>query len=161
VTRTAPPITAQAKGTSVSGDDTPGPVPDTETWIYGGIRVGQDGKRRYAWIDPAGEEHWFSRTGARMAVGAIEEMKRSVPRLITSNAVLVDLLPQRLVVSLQALIDQTVEIVDPGRLLLIQLPAASPASGSHADCYPFRSPTRQMANGRVATRRPLTMSRIR
>lgn len=54
----------------MSGDDNPGPVPDTETWIYGGIRAGPDGKRRHAWIDPAGEELWFSRTGARMAVGS-------------------------------------------------------------------------------------------
>jgi hypothetical protein len=54
----------------MSGEDNPGPVPDTETWIYGGIRAGTDGKRRHAWIDPAGQEHWFSRTGARMAVGS-------------------------------------------------------------------------------------------
>jgi hypothetical protein len=54
----------------MSGEDSPGPVPDTETWIYGGIRAGQDGKRRHAWIDPAGQEHWFSRVGARMAVGS-------------------------------------------------------------------------------------------
>jgi hypothetical protein len=45
-------------------------VPETERWIYGGIRAGQDGKRRHAWIDPAEQEHWFSRTGARMAVGS-------------------------------------------------------------------------------------------
>ena len=54
----------------MSGEDNPGPLPDTETWTYGGIRAGQDGKRRHAWIDPAGEEHWFSRTGARMAAGS-------------------------------------------------------------------------------------------
>ncbi len=54
----------------MTGEDNPGPVPGTETWIYGGIRAGADGKRRHAWIDPAGEEHWFSRTGARMAVGS-------------------------------------------------------------------------------------------
>ena len=48
----------------------PGPVPATETWIYGGVRVGKDGKRLHAWLDPDGEEHWFSRTGTRMAVGS-------------------------------------------------------------------------------------------
>lgn len=54
----------------MSSDDNPGQVPGTETWIYGGIRAGQDGKRLHAWTDPAGEEHWFSRTGTRMAVGS-------------------------------------------------------------------------------------------
>ena len=29
-----------------------------------------EGKRLHAWIDSAGEEHWFSRTGTRMAVGS-------------------------------------------------------------------------------------------
>lgn len=48
----------------------PGPAPETETWTYGGVRAGKDGKRLHAWIDPAGEEHWFSRTGTRMAIGS-------------------------------------------------------------------------------------------
>jgi hypothetical protein len=47
------------------------PEPVTETWTYGGIRVDEDGKKRHAWVDPAGEEHWFARTGGgRMAVGS-------------------------------------------------------------------------------------------
>ena len=47
------------------------PEPVTETWTYGGIRADKDGKKWHAWIDPAGEEHWFARTGsARMAVGS-------------------------------------------------------------------------------------------
>ena len=47
------------------------PEPVTETWTYGGIRAGNDGKKRHAWADPAGEEHWFARTGSgRMAVGS-------------------------------------------------------------------------------------------
>jgi hypothetical protein len=44
--------------------------PVTETWTYGGIRADKDGKRWHAWVDPAGEEHWFARTGGRMAVGS-------------------------------------------------------------------------------------------
>lgn len=54
----------------MGSEDNAPPVPGTETWTYGGIRASADGKRRYAWIDPAGEEHWFSRTGAQMAVGS-------------------------------------------------------------------------------------------
>ncbi len=46
------------------------PEPVTETWTYGGIRAGKDGKKWHAWADPAGEAHWFARTGSRMAVGS-------------------------------------------------------------------------------------------
>ena len=46
------------------------PEPVTETWTYGGIRADKDGRKWHAWIDPAGEEHWFARTGSRMAVGS-------------------------------------------------------------------------------------------
>ena len=46
------------------------PEPVTETWTYGGIRADKDGKKWHAWTDPAGEEHWFARTGSRMAVGS-------------------------------------------------------------------------------------------
>ena len=46
------------------------PEPVTETWTYGGIRADKDGKKWHAWVDPAGEEHWFARTGGRMAVGS-------------------------------------------------------------------------------------------
>ena len=48
----------------------PGAVPEpvTETWTYGGIRADKDGGKWHAWVDPAGEEHWFARTGGRMAV---------------------------------------------------------------------------------------------
>jgi hypothetical protein len=53
----------------MSSQHSPSP-PGTETWVYGGIRVDSDGKRCHAWIDPAGEDHWFSRTGAGMAVGS-------------------------------------------------------------------------------------------
>ena len=50
----------------------PGAVPEpvTETWTYGGIRADKDGRKWHAWVDPAGEEHWFARTGGRMAVGS-------------------------------------------------------------------------------------------
>jgi hypothetical protein len=47
-----------------------GAEPVTETWTYGGVRVGQGGKRLFAWVDAGGEELLFSRTGARMAVGS-------------------------------------------------------------------------------------------
>jgi hypothetical protein len=47
-----------------------GPEPATEVWTYGGVRVGQGGKRLHAWLDTSGEELVFSRTGARMAVGS-------------------------------------------------------------------------------------------
>ena len=46
------------------------PEPAAETWTYGGIRADKDGKKWHAWVDPAGEEHWFARTGSRMAVGS-------------------------------------------------------------------------------------------
>jgi len=50
----------------------PGAVPEpvTETWTYGGIRADKDGRKWHVWVDPAGEEHWFARTGGRMAVGS-------------------------------------------------------------------------------------------
>ena len=46
------------------------PEPVTETWIYGGIRADKDGKKWHAWVDADGEEHWFAKTGSRMAVGS-------------------------------------------------------------------------------------------
>jgi hypothetical protein len=47
------------------------PEPTAETWTYGGVRADKDGKKWHAWVDPAGEEHWFARTGgSRMAVGS-------------------------------------------------------------------------------------------
>jgi hypothetical protein len=46
------------------------PEPVTETSTYGGIRAGKDGKKWHAWLDAAGDEHWFARTGGRMAVGS-------------------------------------------------------------------------------------------
>ena len=46
------------------------PEPAPEVWTYGGVRVGQGGKRVHAWLDTSGEELLFSRTGARMAVGS-------------------------------------------------------------------------------------------
>ena len=54
----------------MNSKDSPAPVPDTETWTFGGIRASADGKRGYAWIAPDGEEYYFARTGARMAVGS-------------------------------------------------------------------------------------------
>jgi hypothetical protein len=49
----------------------PSPGPATETWTYGGIRADKDGKKWHAWIDPAGEDHWFARVGgSRTAVGS-------------------------------------------------------------------------------------------
>ena len=46
------------------------PQAATEVWTYGGVRVGQGGKRAHAWLDASGEELLFSRAGARMAVGS-------------------------------------------------------------------------------------------
>jgi hypothetical protein len=48
----------------------PAPEPATETWTYGGVRVGKGGKRLHAWLDADGVELLFSRVGARMAVGS-------------------------------------------------------------------------------------------
>ena len=45
------------------------PEPAEETWTYAGVRV-LDGKRQHAWLDPAGEELLFGRTGGSMAVGS-------------------------------------------------------------------------------------------
>ncbi|HLJ99128.1 MAG TPA: hypothetical protein VKU39_04380 [Streptosporangiaceae bacterium] len=49
--------------------DTAGGGPAAELWTYGGVRAGNGGKRVHAWIDPAGEELWFARTGAA-AIGS-------------------------------------------------------------------------------------------
>lgn len=46
------------------------PEPVTETWTYGGIRADKGGKKWHAWVDQAGEEHWFAKAGGRMAVGS-------------------------------------------------------------------------------------------
>jgi hypothetical protein len=48
----------------------PEPGPAAETWAYGGIRAGGDGKKWHAWVDAAGDEHWFARTTGRPAVGS-------------------------------------------------------------------------------------------
>jgi hypothetical protein len=53
------------------------PEPATETWTYGGVRVGPGGKRVFAWLDAGGEQRLFSRTGARMAVGSQYEVRVS------------------------------------------------------------------------------------
>ena len=37
------------------------PEPATEKWTFGGVRVGQGGKRLFAWLDADGEELLFSR----------------------------------------------------------------------------------------------------
>jgi hypothetical protein len=47
----------------------PDPEPAQETWTYAGVRV-LDGKRQHAWLDPAGEELLFGRTGGSMAIGS-------------------------------------------------------------------------------------------
>jgi hypothetical protein len=47
------------------------PEPVAETWTYGGIRAGKDGKRRYAWLDPGGDELLFASTGGRPAIGSL------------------------------------------------------------------------------------------
>jgi hypothetical protein len=46
-------------------DPAPGaaPEPAAETWTYGGIRAGKDGKRRHAWLDPGGKELLFASAG--------------------------------------------------------------------------------------------------
>jgi hypothetical protein len=41
-----------------------------ELWTYGGARVSGRGQRVYAWIDQAGEELWFPKTGTHAAVGS-------------------------------------------------------------------------------------------
>jgi hypothetical protein len=41
-----------------------------ELWTYGGVRVSSRGQRVYAWIDHAGEELWFPKTGTHAAVGS-------------------------------------------------------------------------------------------
>src|SRR5579875_2939984 len=43
---------------------------EEEVWTYGGVRVSGRGQRAYAWIDEAGEELWFPKTGTRSAVGS-------------------------------------------------------------------------------------------
>jgi hypothetical protein len=54
-------------------DSAPGaaPEPAAETWTYGGIRAGKDGKRRQAWLDPGGEELLFASAGGRPAIGSL------------------------------------------------------------------------------------------
>ena len=54
-------------------DPAPGaaPEPAAETWTYGGIRAGKDGKRRHAWLDPGGEELLFASAGGRPAIGSL------------------------------------------------------------------------------------------
>jgi hypothetical protein len=45
-------------------DPAPGAAPEpAETWTYGGIRAGKDGKRRHAWLDPGGKELLFASAG--------------------------------------------------------------------------------------------------
>jgi hypothetical protein len=46
------------------------PEPAEETWTYAGVRVSSDGKREHAWLDASGEERFFRRTGASMAVSS-------------------------------------------------------------------------------------------
>jgi hypothetical protein len=41
-----------------------------ELCTYGGVRVSGRGQRVYAWIDQAGEELWFAKTGTHAAVGS-------------------------------------------------------------------------------------------
>jgi len=43
---------------------------EEELWTYGGVRVSGRGRRVYAWIDQAGEELWFPKTGTHAAVGS-------------------------------------------------------------------------------------------
>ena len=67
------PRAARAGGRDRERGGMTGPAPEsvTETWIYGGIRADKDGRKWHAWVDAAGEEHWFARTGGgRMAVGS-------------------------------------------------------------------------------------------
>ena len=41
-----------------------------ELWTYGGARVSGRGQRVYTWIDQAGEELWFPKTGTHAAIGS-------------------------------------------------------------------------------------------
>ena len=43
---------------------------EEEVWTYGGVRVSGRGQRVHAWIDQAGEELWFPKTGTHAAVGS-------------------------------------------------------------------------------------------
>jgi hypothetical protein len=55
----------------MTGPAGPEPEPAAETWTYGGIRADKDGKKWHAWLDAAGEDHWFARTGGgSMAIGS-------------------------------------------------------------------------------------------
>jgi len=44
--------------------------PVTETWTLRRHPRRQGRQEWHAWVDAAGEEHWFARTGSRMAVGS-------------------------------------------------------------------------------------------
>jgi hypothetical protein len=47
------------------------PEPAAETWTYGGVRADKHGKKWHSWLDAAGEDHWFARTGGgTMAIGS-------------------------------------------------------------------------------------------
>jgi hypothetical protein len=48
----------------------PSAEPQTEQWVYAGLRIDNGGKKRYAWIDPAGRERWFSKGAAHHVIGA-------------------------------------------------------------------------------------------
>lgn len=46
----------------------------TETWTYGGTRVGKDNKPVSVWIDGTGEELWF-KADTRKSVGALYDVE--------------------------------------------------------------------------------------
>jgi hypothetical protein len=48
--------------------------PHLERWVYAGVRMNGDGKKRHAWIDPAAHEQWFTKGSARWVIGAVYEV---------------------------------------------------------------------------------------
>ena len=58
-------------------------MPATETWTYGGIRADKHGKRWHAWLDAAGDEQRFSRTGRVCPIW--RTLARTVPVIATSH----------------------------------------------------------------------------
>lgn len=48
--------------------------PQAERWVYAGVRIDNGGKKHYTWIDPAGEERWFSKGAAHHVIGAVYDV---------------------------------------------------------------------------------------
>jgi len=46
-----------------------------ERWVYAGVRMDNGGRKYYVWIDPTGEERWFSKGAAHHVIGAIYQVE--------------------------------------------------------------------------------------